>query len=650
MIASRYVPGPVMVAVGLFAVTGGGPRPGNVVAAGEAPAAAKARAAAWSGKPITLEVDAREAPRKRLQARLLLPAAPGPLTLVYPQWIPGEHGPTGPIADLAGLRFAAAGKPVPWRRDPVDMFAFHLEVPAGSDALEATFEYLSPPDSEGFTSGASATAQLTVVSWNQVLLYPKGAASDALTYAASLRLPAGWKYGTALPVGRETAERVEFAPVSLTTLVDSPVLAGAHFHTFALTTAAPAHQVHAAADSEAALEAPPPVVAGWKSLVAETGVLFGARHYRSYSFLLTLSDHTAHFGLEHHESSDDRVRERSLVDEDARRVAAGLLPHEMTHSWNGKYRRPTGLATGNFDTPMRGELLWVYEGLTTYLGQVLAARSGLLTADEYRESLALTAAGMDHQRGRTWRPLLDTTIAAQILYGARGDWGGWRRGVDFYPEGELLWLEADALIRSATGGAKSLDDFCRLFYGGTSGPPQMVPFTFDDVVSALQRVAPYDWRGFWRSRVEETTTGAPLGGVAGGGWKLVYADSVPRMLRSHEAVGKTVDVRFSIGITLAENGRIDDVIPGSPADRAGVAPGMKLVAVNGRRLSPEILRQAIRDTRARARPLELLTENGEFFATHRLEYDGGERYPRLERDPTRADLLSEIIRPRASAP
>src|SRR5438034_3567930 len=386
MIASRYVPGPVMAAVGLFAVAGGGPRPGNVVAAGEAPAAAKARAAAWSGKPITLEVDAREAPRKRLQARLLLPAAPGPLTLVYPQWIPGEHGPTGPIADLAGLRFAAAGKPVPWRRDPVDMFAFHLEVPAGAEVLEATFDYLSPPDAEGFSSGASATAQLTVVSWNQVLLYPKGAASDALTYAASLRLPAGWKYGTALPVGRETAERVEFAPVSLTTLVDSPVLAGAHFHTFALTTAAPAHQVHAAADSEAALEASPPVVAGWKSLVAETGVLFGARHYQSYSFLLTLSDHTAHFGLEHHESSDDRVRERSLVDEDARRVAAGLLPHEMTHSWNGKYRRPTGLATGNFDTPMRGELLWVYEGLTTYLGQVLAARRGLLTADEYPES------------------------------------------------------------------------------------------------------------------------------------------------------------------------------------------------------------------------------------------------------------------------
>ena len=623
----------VMVVMSLVALAGG-------------PFAAGSRAA---GRPITLEVDAREAPRKRLQARLVLPVAPGPLTLLYPKWIPGEHGPTGPIADVVGMRFTAAGKPVAWRRDPVEMFAFQVEVPAGADALEASFEYLSPPDSEGFTSGASATAQLTVVSWNQVLLYPKGAASDALTYAASLRLPAGWKYGTALPVGRETAERVEFTPVSLTTLVDSPVLAGAHFRTFPLTTEAPVHQVHAAADSEAALDPLPQVVAGWKSLVAETGALFGARHYRSYSFLLTLSDHTAHFGLEHHESSDDRVRERSLVDEDQRRISAGLLPHEMTHSWNGKYRRPTGLATGNFDAPMRGELLWVYEGLTTYLGQVLAARSGLLGPEEYRESLAETAAAMDHQRGRTWRPLLDTTVAAQVLYGARGEGAAWRRGVDFYPEGELLWLEADTVIRRETGGAKSLDDFCRLFFGGTSGPPQMVVYTLDDVVAALQKVAPYDWRAFWRSRVEETTTAAPLGGVTGGGWRLAYTDRVPATLRSQETVAKTVDARFSLGIGLAESGRIEDVIPGSPADRAGLLPGTRVVAVNGRRFSPEVLRDAIRETKTRTQPLQLLVENGEFFATHRLEYDGGERYPLLERDAARPDLLSAIIRPRAPA-
>ena len=638
----------VMVVACLVALAGGRFPTGSLAAG---PPAAKSRPAPWMATPITIEVDAREAPRKLLHARLTIPVAPGPLTLLYPQWLPGEHGPTGPIADLAGLTFTtgAEGKPLPWKRDPVDMFAFHLDVPAGTDALEARLDYLSPADAAGFTSGASATARLAVVSWNSVLLYPRGAAGDALRYTASLRLPAGWKYGTALPLARETGDRIEFAPVSLTTLVDSPVLAGAHFHTFALAEDPPT-RLHAAADSEAALEAPSGLVAGWRALVAETGALFGARHYRTYDFLLTLSDHTAHFGLEHHESSDDRVPERSLIDDDARRMAAGLLPHEMTHSWNGKYRRPAGLATGNFESPMRGEMLWVYEGLTTYLGQVLAARSGLLTADEYRESLAFTAAEMDHQRGRDWRPLIDTAVAAQVLFEARGDGSSWRRGVDFYPEGELLWLEADTIIRRETGGAKSLDDFCRLFFGGTSGPPQVVPYTFDDVVAALQRVAPFDWGGFWRKRLQETPKGAPLGGVAGGGWKLAYEETVPQMLRSRETVYRTADLRYSIGVVLAEDGRISDVIPGSPADRSGAAPGMKLVAVNGRRLSREVLREAIRETKTRSQPAELLLENGEFFSTHRLEYDGGERYPRITRDPAMADLLSEIIRPRAAVP
>ncbi len=596
------------------------------------PAAAKPTPAARSAvvsRPVLLDVDAREAARKILHARLRLPAAPGPLTLVYPKWLPGEHGPTGPIADLAGLVFTAGGKTLPWRRDAVDMFAFHLDVPAGVDTVEVALDYISPIESDGFSSGASATLWLSMVSWNQVLLFPKGAKGDALTYTASLRLPGGWKYGTALPVASETGERVEFTPVSLTTLVDSPVLIGAHLRTFALGTDAPVHRVQAAADSEAALAAGPALVAGWKNLVAETD-------YRSYSFLLTLSDHTAHFGLEHHESSDDRVAERSLVDEDPRRTAAGLLPHEMTHSWNGKYRRPAGLAPGTFEVPMQGELLWVYEGLTEYLGQVLTARSGLLTPEEYRESLALTAAGMDYQRGRKWRPLLDTTIAAQVLYDSREDGGAWRRSVDFYDEGELLWLEADTIIRRETKGARSLDDFCRLFHGGTSGPPQVVPYAFDDVVSALQKTAPYDWRGFWRGRLESPTSGAPLGGVTGAGWSLVYSDAVPQM-----------HVRYSIGLVLDEAGRIAEVIPASPADRAGMSAGAKLVAVNGRRWSSQGLRQAIRETKTGPHPIEMLVENGEFFSTYRLEYDGGERYPRLEPVAGAPDVLSTIIKPLA---
>ncbi len=598
---------------------------------------------------IALEVDASEAPRKIFHARLSLPASPGPLTLAYPKWIPGEHGPTGPIADLAGLKFSAVGKPLPWRRDSADMYLFHVDVPPGASSIEASLDYLSPAEAGGFSSGSSATARLTLVSWNQVLLYPAGAKADEIRFAAALKLPAGWKYATALDVEKESSDGVRFAPVSLTTLVDSPVLAGAHFKTVTLGAGFPVHRLDIAADSEAALAMSTELTAKYRSLVAETGALFGARHYRHYDFLLTLSDHTAHFGLEHHESSDDRVDERSLIDDDRRKIMAGLLPHEMTHSWNGKYRRPADLAIGSFQEPMHGDLLWVYEGLTEYLGQILAARSGLLTAEQYREALALTAAEMDHQEGRQWRPLQDTAVAAQVLYAARSDGYSWRRGVDFYPESELLWLEADTVIRAQTKRIRSLDDFCRAFHGGQSGPPKVVPYSFDDIVAGLNAVAPYDWRGFWKSRLEKTGRGAPLAGVAATGWKLTYNESVPKMQKAAEEVRRFTDVRYAIGVSVGEDGRIPDVLPGSPAAAAGVSPGMKLVAVNGRRWSREGLREAIKATKSR-HSIDLLVENGEFFQSCRLDYSGGEKYPHLERDASRPDLLSEIIRPAASAP
>ncbi len=596
-------------------------------------------------RTVTVAVDAREAPRKIFHARLTIPAGPGPLTLAYPRWIPGEHGPTGPIADLTGLEFSAAGKPIAWSRDPVDMYLFHLDVPAGADAVAVTLDYVSPAETTGFSSGASATARLAMISWNQVVLYPAQAKPDELRYTASLRLPESWKFASALETDGQTADRVQFAPVSLTTLVDSPVLAGAHLRVVTLDRETPVHRLDLAADSEAALEMSPDLEAQYRSLVAETGALFRARHYRHYDFLVTLSDHTAHFGLEHHESSDDRVDERSLIDPDRRKLMAGLLPHEMTHSWNGKYRRPSDLAIGSFQQPMRGDLLWVYEGLTEYLGQVLAARSGLLTQEQYREDLALTAAEMDHQRGRAWRPLQDTAVAAQILYDARPDWAAWRRGVDFYPESELLWLEADAIIRRESHGRKTLDDFCRLFLGGQSGPPKVVPYAFEDVVAALNRILPYDWKSFWRTRLDSTGPAAPLAGLTASGWKLVYTDAIPDMQRAAEDVHRVTDVRYSLGISVRDDGTIPDVVPGSPAEAAGLGPGMKLVAVNGRRWSPSLLREAVK--RAATQTLELLLENGEFFRSFRIQGAGPERYPHLERDASRPDLIGQIIRPLA---
>lgn len=608
---------------------------------------------------ITISVDASEAPRKIFHARMTIPAAAGTLTLYYPKWIPGEHGPTGPVTDVAGLRIAAGAKTLPWTRDPVEMYALSVVVPAGATEIEVAFDFLSPASgATGFSSAASATAKLAVISWNQMLFYPKGADADRLQYAASLRLPAGWSHATALvalaaraPAGTgeaEAKELVRFAPVSLTTLIDSPVLAGAYLKRLPLSSGEPAHRLNMAADSEAALEIPDATLDAYRRLVAETGALFGARHYRHYDFLLTLSDGVAHFGLEHHESSDDRVAERSLVDEDKRKAyLAGLLEHEMVHSWNGKYRRPAGLQPGRYDEPMRGELLWVYEGLTQYLGEILSARSGDLTIDQYRDGVAITAAEMDATKGRSWRPLSDTAVAAQLLYSARSDWASWRRGVDFYPESSLLWLEADTLIRRESGGKKSLDDFCRLFYGPPSGPPAVVPYTADDLYAALGRVQPYDWKKFWTDRLQSTAPSAPLGGVAASGWRLGWSETPSDLQKAREESNKVVDARFSIGFAVAEDGSIPDVVPDSPAAKAGVGPGMRLAAVDGRRFSREVLRAAIHASRTV--PVELIVENGEFFRTYRLEYSGGERYPRLERDPSRPDLLSLIVRPAAPA-
>ena len=615
-------------------------------------ACALAAASAWGQQPpIKLDVDATDATRKILHAHLQFPVQPGPLTLLYPKWIPGEHEPDGPITDLSGLKMSALGKPAAWRRDDDDMFSFHVQVPAGADRLEVALDFLLPPSSEGFSSGASATAQLLVLSWNQALLYPAGVKASDVKYSASLRMPAGWKFATALPLAGGSAPAVSFATVSLETLVDSPVIMGNYLRTIDLTPGEhPAHTLNLVADSAAALEIKPEDARHFAHLVAETGALFGARHYGSYHFLLTLSDHVAHFGLEHHESSDDREGEKYLTDEDYRNTAAYLLCHEMVHSWNGKYRRPAGLATPDFQKPMKGELLWVYEGLTDYLGIILTARSGLWTNGNFQDYLALEAARLEHTPGREWRPLADTTIAAQLLYEAREEQASSRRGVDFYDEGDLIWLEADVLIRQKTGGAKSLDDFCKKFHGGESGPPKVVPYTEDDVVAALNEVAPNDWREFFRTRVYETAPRAPLGGIEGSGWRLAYTNTVSPMLKSRESEKKYTDMSCSLGFTVKEDGSISDVIAGSPADEAGVGTGMKLLGVNGRHWTPEILRAAVKEAATNASPVELLVENEDYFKTCPVNYHGGEKYPLLERDTAKPDLLSQILKPLTPEP
>ena len=594
---------------------------------------------------VTIAVDATAAPRKIFHASLTIPASPGNLTLYYPKWIPGEHAPDGPVIDLAGLKFGAGGKILKWRRDLVDGFTIHVEVPAGISEISAELDFLSPAIFEGgFSAGSSATDKLAVISWNQVLLYPKGWQSDDINYSASLKLPDGWKFGTPLPVASHSGNEIKFATVSLTTLVDSPVITGEFLKVVPLAQD-PVTEMDIAADSAAALEAPAEVWDHYKHLVEQAQRLFGAHHYRDYHFLYTLSDHVAHFGLEHHESDDSRVDERALVDDASRKLSASLLPHEYVHSWNGKYRRPADLVTPDYEQPMQDDLLWVYEGLTNYLGFVLTARSGLLTEEQDRDDLAITADMLDHHTpGRVWRNLQDTADAAPQLYFAPRAWQSWRRGTDFYDEGTLSWLWADVIIRQQTKGAKSLDDFCELFHGAPSTGPMVKPYTFDDVVSALNQIAPYDWRGFWTERLTNHGPGAPLGGVEGSGWKVVYDEIPSEMLTGSASMNRTVPAALAFGLLLNEDGTISDITEGLPAAKAGIGPGMKLVAVNGRRFSPEILRDAVKATKNGNAPLDLLVENTDYYKTYKIDYHGGEKYPHLVRDDSKPDLLSEILK------
>jgi predicted metalloprotease with PDZ domain len=601
-----------------------------------------ASAAAAQALSIKLTVDATQAARNILHTKFTIPVRPGPLTLFYPKWIPGEHSPTGPINDLVGLKLSANGKPVAWQRDDVEMFAFHCEVPPGVNELEVSFDDVSQPET-------TASAKLARIKWNRLILYPREMNSDTIRVSASLLLPAGWKFASALPVLSEHKDGFQFKEVSLTEFVDSPAIIGENFRKFPLTSTGITNEMDAVADTPAALEMKPETLTGLKNLVQEAYALFGARHYRNYRFLVTFSDHGGSEGLEHHESSEDGVGEKALFDELELLDFADLMGHEYTHSWNGKYRRPAGLTTPDFEQPMKGELLWVYEGLTEYLGRVLPARSGLWSADDFRESLAAVAAEFEMQSGRQWRPLVDTAVAVQFTYPSPRAWMNYRRRVDYYDEGSLIWFDADVLIRQRSNGKLSLDDFCRRFHGGSDTPPLVKTYTFDDVVNTLNEVMPYDWRGFLTTRIYEVAPHAPLAGITGGGWKLVYTDKPNTMVRLGDHARKSVDLLYSIGAMLKEDGSVMDVNPDLEAAKAGLAPGMKIITVNGRAWSTDVLREAITAAKSSTTPIELVVENGSFTGVYKLNYHGGERYPHLERDPTKPDVLADVIKSRRSA-
>jgi predicted metalloprotease with PDZ domain len=604
--------------------------------------------AARGAPAATVDVDARDAPRGIERVHLVLPVKPGKLTLLYPKWLPGEHSPDGPVAGVSGLKFSSNGQTLAWQRDADNMYAFHLSIPAGASSLDVVFEIDAAPNASDNNAVRTSTESLAIILWNQLVLYPAGLQSDDLAYTAKLRIPAGWSLGTALPQAGTAGDTTQFSAVSLTTLIDSPVLAGRHFRTVELG-GTPAVHLHLAADSEAALDIPAATTAQLRKLVQEAAALFGATHYNEYHFLLTLSDQIGFEGIEHHQSSDNRIAERALIDADLRRSgsAASLLPHEYTHSWNGKYRRPIGLATGNYDSPMRGELLWVYEGLTEYIGMVLSARSGLASPADARDAWADAAGWLQMRKGRDWRPLADTAVAAQFGYTQSHEWRSRTRGTDFYLESAMLWLEADSLIRSTTHGAKSLDDFCRLFYGPPSTGPKVVPYDFDDIVKALNTVMPYDWKGFWTLRLNRIQPNAPLEGLTASGWRLVFDAEPSPEQKGDGALTKTTNLFYSLGMTLKDEGAaVIDVVPGTPADAAGIAPDSNLIAVNGRKYSKDILDDALKAGGDESRTIQLLMQKDDLYKTAELRYAGHARYPKLERDASVPDLLTAILSPR----
>ena len=599
-----------------------------------------------NSQTLRVRVDLTDAPQNLFHAAVTLPATPGPMTLVYPKWIPGNHRPSGPIANVAGLHIRSGGQEIPWKRDPVEMYSFHVEVPKGAREVEAVFDLIAT-DSAG-AGGNAASSNLLDLNWNQVVLYPAGVASDAVQCSASVRLPKGWEYGTALEAARTSGDEIEFSPVSLTTLVDSPLIAGVHYREVELTTGGgePRHKIDIVADDDPDLEMSAADVTAYKKLVAEAGTLFGARHYRHYDFLLTLTSVAGHHGVEHHESSDNSAAERMLTDPTDHELEAALMPHEFVHSWNGKYRRPAGLATRNYQEPMIGDLLWVYEGLTEYLGNVLTARSGLWTPEQYRDALAFTAANMEARVGRTWRPLEDTGISVQTLRMLGPQWSDWRRSLDYYPEGELIWLEVDATLREQTNNQKSMDDFCRRFHGGESGPPKVVPYTFEEIVKTLNEITPYDWGTLLKDRVQKTANHAPLGGIERGGWRVAYTDKPNSFEAALEGRYKFSDLTSSLGILLDEKGKVIDAVPGLPAFKAGIGPGMSILAVDGRKWSGRAIPEALQRAKQSKQPMELIVENGNFYKTYSIPYFEGSKYAHLERVEGMPDRLTDIIKAR----
>ncbi len=600
------------------------------------------RDSAYPGN-IRLAVNAADVERRLMHVHETVTGLPRDAVLLYPKWLPGTHAPEGPIDRLAGLRVSAGGKPVSWLRDPANVYAFRLHLPAGVTAVDVDFDYLSPTTPK--VGAMEMGHDVLMIEWNDVVLYPAGYYVRRIPVDVSVTLPEGWRFGTALETDAPQGPTVAFKRTDVETLIDSPLYAGRYAERIDLDpgSTVPVH-LDVFADRADLLAPGEAQVAAYRKLVRQAYKLFGAHHYAHYDFLFSLSDQVQHTGLEHHQSSEDGSDPETFTKWDKTEYDRDLLSHEFTHSWNGKFRRPFDLWTPNYDVPMQDSLLWVYEGQTEYWGQVLAARAGMRTRQQALDELALVAGEYDVKQGRAWRPLQDTTNDEIINPRRPQSWPDWQRFEDYYMEGALIWLEADTLIRERSHGARSLDDFARRFFGIDDGDYGTVTYTFKDVVDGLNSVEPYDWAAFLRERLDAVGRPAPLEGLRRGGYQLVYTDQPGDTLANADEQRHRVTLRWSIGVGLddkEQEGTVAEVAWASPAFKAGLIEGDRILAVDGAAYSAEVLKGAIQAARKGGSPIELIVKSADRYKVVRIDYHGGLRYPHLVRDasagPARLD-------------
>jgi len=588
---------------------------------------------------IKLAVDATDIAHRIFRIEEQIPVKAGQLVLLYPAWLPGAHAPQGEIDKIAGLTISADGKPLAWRRDPLDVRAFHVDVPEGVSSITAKFQFLSATaDDQG---PVVMTPNIVALEWIANLLYPAGYYSRRILIEPSATFPQGWTAASALrPTPTPgTGGTVRYDTVALDTLADSPVFAGRYMRR---DTLAPDVTLNTVAERPDELKMTDAQLALHRALVAQAVKLFGAQHYDHYDFLYALSDRIDGFGLEHHRSSEDQAPASYFLDWDAHLADRDLLAHEFTHSWNGKFRRPADLWTPDYRTPMQNSLLWVYEGQTQFWGYVLSARAGLFSKQDTLDALATVAATYDTLPGRSWRPLVDTTNEEIISNRRPVAFQTWQRGEDYYSEGQLIWLEIDSLIRERSHGKRSLDDFAKAFFGMRDGDWGELTYTFDDVVRTLNQVEPYDWATFLHERVDAVAPKAPLAGITRGGYRLIYTDTPTAYWKSVESAKERMDLSYSVGLRVGKAGKVTAVMWDGPAFNAGITVGTTLMAIDGESYSDDDLKAAITGAKGGDKPISLLIKQGDAFRTVEVKWNGGLRYPRLERTgkgPSSLDAL-----------